>query len=61
MHCDACVRRVTAALQAVPTVRVRRVEVGSADVEYDSGQTPVEKLVAVLDQAGFPARAEGDL
>ncbi|HEY1381655.1 MAG TPA: heavy-metal-associated domain-containing protein [Gemmataceae bacterium] len=61
MHCDACVRRVTGALQSVPGVRVERVRVGAADVEYNPLQTPVEKIVAVLDEAGYPARAEGDL
>ena len=31
MHCGACVRRVTNALQAVPGVQVNSVEVGSAE------------------------------
>ena len=59
MHCDACVRRVTVALQSVPGVRVNRVAVGSADVEYNPLQTPVENLIAALDRAGYTAHAEG--
>ncbi len=59
MHCDACVRRVTGALQSVPGVRVERVQIGSADVEYDPLRTPVEALIAALDRAGYAAHAEG--
>ncbi|MEI9813038.1 MAG: heavy metal-associated domain-containing protein [Acidobacteriota bacterium] len=40
MHCDACVRRVRKALENVPKVTVRSVEVGSADVEAAEA-TPV--------------------
>jgi len=33
MHCGACVRRVRSALEKVPGVTVREVEVGHATVE----------------------------
>ena len=35
MHCGACVRRVTNALQTVPGVQVNSVEVGSAKLEFN--------------------------
>jgi copper chaperone len=36
MHCGACVRRVTSALQSVEGVTVNSVEVGSAQVAFDA-------------------------
>jgi cation transport ATPase len=35
MHCGACVRRVTTALQGIEGVTVKPVEVGSAKVAFD--------------------------
>ena len=35
MHCGACVRRVTTALQGVEGVTVNAVEVGSAKVSFN--------------------------
>jgi cation transport ATPase len=35
MHCGACVRRVTTALQGIEGVTVKSVEVGSAKVAFD--------------------------
>ncbi len=53
MHCDGCVRRVTAALKKVPHVDVDAVEVGTARVRADDA-TPV---VQALQGIGFPAHA----
>lgn len=58
MHCGACVRRVTAALNNVPGVRVNNVEIGSAKLEFDSGATPVSQIVAAVNDIGFTASAE---
>jgi copper chaperone len=55
MHCAACVRRVTGALQAVPGVRVTSVEVGSAQVHIDSSKAKASDIVAAVDRIGFPA------
>jgi copper chaperone len=58
MHCGACVRRVTSALQGVEGVRVNSVEVGSAKVIFDAAETSVQDITAALDRNGFPARAQ---
>jgi copper chaperone len=58
MHCGACVRRVTSALQGVEGVRVNSVEVGSAKVVFDAAETSVQDITAALDRNGFPARAQ---
>ncbi len=55
MHCGACVRRVTAALNAVPGTEVEQVEVGMARVRSSAAS---EALVAAVAKAGFPAHAE---
>ena len=59
MHCGACVRRVTSALEGVEGVGVGPVEVGSATITFDSVKTPVEEITAALGRTGFSARIEG--
>ena len=39
MHCDACVRRITQALGAIPGVRLRKVEIGKAEVMAESASS----------------------
>ncbi len=51
MHCDACVRRVTAALAGVPGVRVHHVEIGRAEVLAEPSTHPA--VQAAIEQAGF--------
>jgi copper chaperone len=58
MHCGACVRRVTSALQSVQGVTVNSVEVGSAKVVFDAAETSVQDITAALDHNGFPARVQ---
>ena len=53
MHCDACVRRVTNALGAVPGVEVKHVEVGSASVTYDPSQASPSAIGQAVDGIGF--------
>lgn len=56
MSCGSCVTAVSKALSAVPGVKVRSVAVGSAEIEVsDSGAAG--KAMAVLQEAGYPARA----
>lgn len=55
MHCGACVRRVTNALQSVPGVAVNSVEVGSAKVTFDTEKTSAEEITAAVCRIGFPA------
>jgi copper chaperone CopZ len=58
MHCGACVRRVTTALQGVEGVTVKSVEVGSAKVVFDAAATSAQEVAAALDRNGFPARVQ---
>jgi copper chaperone CopZ len=55
MHCDACVRRVTAALQAVKGVEVNSVDVGSARTTFDPDQASVEEILSAVNRIGFSA------
>jgi len=55
MHCDACVRRVTGALGALPGVRLNRVEVGEADFAYDPLKTDTKAIAAAIQDIGFEA------
>jgi copper chaperone len=59
MHCGACVRRVTRALQQVPGTEVGEVRVGAARVHASDDPTTKQSLVASLSQAGFSAHIEG--
>lgn len=56
MTCGHCVRAVTDALAAVPGVAVGTVALGSAQITAPDGPT-VARAIAVLDDAGYPARA----
>ena len=57
MHCGACVRRVTQALEKVGGVRVGEVRVGAARVEAaDHVEDAV--LLGAVDKAGYPAIVE---
>lgn len=58
MHCGACVRRVTQALNAVPATHADEVTMGAARV---TSAAPVEDILQALKGAGFPAHiaAEG--
>jgi copper chaperone len=58
MHCGACVRRVTTALQGVEGVTVKSVEVGLAKVAFDAAETSAQDIAAALDRNGFPARVQ---
>lgn len=55
MHCGACVRRVTTALESVDGVTVASVQVGSAEVLVDAAKTSSEEVVSSLDRIGFRA------
>ena len=58
MHCGACVRRVTSALQSVEGVTVKSVEVGSAEIVFEAAETAAQDITAALDRNGFPARVQ---
>jgi copper chaperone len=52
MHCGACVRRVTQALEKTPGVKVESVAIGSAIIET-ADSAPV---LAALKKAGYAAQ-----
>ncbi len=58
MHCAACVRRVTSALQSVEGVTVKSVEVGSAKVVFDAAATSAQDITAAVDRIGFSAHVQ---
>jgi copper chaperone len=58
MHCDGCVRRVTAALQKVDGVEVKAVRVGAAEVSFDEGKTAPEAIASAVTKIGFAATPE---
>jgi len=58
MHCGACVRRATTALQRVAGVRLDLVDVGSAKLSFNSEQATAGEIVGALDRIGFVAHIE---
>jgi copper chaperone len=57
MHCGACVRRVTQALENVGGVQVGEVRVGGARVQAQD-EVPESALVLAVEKAGYPALVE---
>jgi copper chaperone len=55
MSCGHCVARVEKTLSKLDGVFPSRVEVGSAEVDYDSTRTPFERIRQALDEAGYTA------
>ncbi|WP_263352027.1 heavy-metal-associated domain-containing protein [Acidicapsa acidisoli] len=55
MHCGACVRRVTDALQKVDGVEVGSVEVGSAKLAFNPEETTADQIAAAVNRIGFQA------
>ncbi len=53
MHCAACVNRVTNALQNVPGVQIKQVDIGSAEVVYDERAASSAMIEAALKKAGY--------
>ncbi|MGA8109454.1 MAG: heavy-metal-associated domain-containing protein [Acidobacteriaceae bacterium] len=57
MHCGACVRRVTQALERVGGVEVGEVRVGGARVQAPD-ELPESALLTAVEKAGYPALVE---
>lgn len=55
MHCNACVNRVTKALEKVDGVTVNTVTIGLARVSYDPGKTAPQALLSAVNTMGFTA------
>jgi copper chaperone CopZ len=58
MHCEGCVRRVTAALRGVKGVEPDSVGVGSAQVRFDRKQASAEEIAAAVNRIGFTSRVD---
>jgi copper chaperone len=56
MHCGACVRRVTTALEGVTGVELGSVEVGSAKLKFNPDQASATVIAAAVDRIGFTAQ-----
>jgi copper chaperone CopZ len=54
MHCEACVRRVTQALERVPGARIEEVRIGAARLKTDDPAP----AIAALQKAGYTAHVE---
>lgn len=57
MHCDGCVRRVTALLKKVDGAVVEEVVVGAAKVSLKTGTATHADLVRAVESGGFSVRA----
>jgi copper chaperone CopZ len=57
MTCEHCVRAVDSRLRKTPGVVVDRVDIGSADIQYDPAKTNVDELSEVIADEGYTAFA----
>lgn len=57
MHCGACVKRVSGALENVPGVWVGEVRVGAARV-HAADELADRTIVNAVEKAGYPAAVE---
>jgi copper chaperone len=55
MHCAACIRRVTQALNSLPGTKVKEVQLGAARLETSA--SPAE-ILAAMQKTGFPTHIE---
>lgn len=58
MHCGACVRRVTNALQSVASLQLNSVDVGSARITFDTTQATPENILSAVNGIGFHAHLD---
>jgi len=58
MHCASCVRRVSQALAAIPSVEVNEVCVGKAKLAAPQIPPPVEQVIDAIAKAGYAAHLE---
>jgi len=58
MHCGACVRRVSQALDAAPGVTVEEVRIGAARLSSKEDPLPIERAIAAIEKAGYKAQVE---
>jgi copper chaperone CopZ len=57
MSCGHCLNAVKRALEAVPGVDLRSVQMGRAEVRYDAARVSPAELEAAVAEAGYRATA----
>lgn len=57
MHCGACVRRVTQALENLGGVRIDAIRIGAARI-YAADDSSIPSIVSAIEKAGYPAIVE---
>jgi len=55
MTCGHCIARVEKSLSKLEGVHVRRVTVGSAEIDYDPARAPFARIREAIDDAGYTA------
>jgi copper chaperone CopZ len=55
MSCGHCVRAVRNALEALPGVTVKDVQVGFATIDADDSPASIELIKAAVEEAGYAA------
>jgi copper chaperone len=55
MSCGHCVARVEKALAKLDGVSVRRVAIGSAEIDHDPERAPFARIREAIDDAGYTA------
>lgn len=61
MHCDACVRRVTQALQRIPQITVEDVQVGSARIRVEADGPGKVAIRSAIEKTGFSVQSDQEL
>lgn len=55
MSCGHCAGRVKKALSTLDGVHVRRIDIGSAEIDHDPARTPFARIREAIDDAGYTA------
>lgn len=55
MSCGHCLNTVNKALARAPGVRLKTLQMGRAELEFDPAVTDLAAIVAVVDDAGYRA------
>lgn len=53
MNCQHCVMSVKEELENIDGLQIKEVQIGYAQVEYDSGKVDRQKLKEAIEEAGF--------
>ena len=59
MSCGHCVAAVQKALDRLPGIQRRQIEVGAAEIAFDPAQVDAGRIRAVIEGEGFAVREGG--